>query len=381
MATDKSLRVLVVTADYPPIEGGISTVTVQLSRELARQGLLVTVVAPRMPGCETFDQEEPIRIFRFGGYWMGWLRLLPMLWCARRLIAHNDLVIAMNVAYGGVIGLMARSFFGVPYATLAYGYEFLKFARFRPAAMFVRYLYAQSRSVIAISQFTRDELIKFGVPGGKVAVVLPGADREPDVDPDALAIVRQRYPLEGRRIILSVGRMVPRKGHLALVRAMPRVRKRVPNAHLVIIGQGPMISACSRAADRMGVRDHVTFAGRLPDAWVQAFYSLCDVFALPASAGAKGQVEGFGLVCSEAHAHGKPVVAGATGGLPEAVLHNQTGLLVDPSDPEAIADALVTVLADANVALHLGEYGRQRVERELNWRQFTSKMLAVLGIR
>lgn len=376
----RPIRILVVTVDYPPIEGGIGTLTREVSRELSRKGFDVTVLAPGFPGMDASDQEEPARIVRFGGYRLGWLRIFPVLVRARALVPHYDLILAMNITYGGTAGLLARSLFGVPYVTFAYGYEFLKFKRFRPAAAYLRYLYAQSRGVIAISGFTRDRLIDFGVSAGKIAAILPGANPAPPVNAQAVERIRQLYPIEGKRVILSVGRLVPRKGHLALLRAMPEVIKRVPNAHLIVVGQGPEISPCSRAAQRMGVRDHVTFAGALDDGGVQALYSLCDVFALPVREDAHGQIEGFGLVFSEAHAHGKPVVAGKSGGVAEAVLHDETGILVNPDNPDEIAGAIASILLDETMARRLGRNGRARIERELNWQAFTRQMLFALGI-
>lgn len=377
---DRPIRILVVTVDYPPIEGGIGTLTREVSLELSRTGFDVTVLAPRFPDTDASDQEGPVRIVRFGGYRLGWFRLFPLLARARALVPHYDLILAMNIAYGGTAGLLARSLFGVPYATFAYGYEFLKFKRFRPAAAYLRYLYAQSRGVIAISDFTRNRLINFGVSAGKIAAILPGANPDPPVHAQTVERMRQMYPIDGRRVILSVGRLVPRKGHLALLRAMPQIIKRVPNAQLIIVGQGPEISPCSRAAQRMGVRDHVTFAGALGDGEVQALYSLCDVFALPVREDANGQIEGFGLVFSEAHAHGKPVVAGKSGGVAEAVIHNETGIIANPDDPDEIAEAITHLLLDETIARRLGRNGRARIERELNWQVFTRQMLLALGI-
>ncbi len=179
--SDKPIRILVVTVDYPPIEGGISTLTLEISRELSRQGFEVTVLAPHFPNMETFDANEPVRVVRFTGYDSGWLRLFPLLARARTLVPHNDLVLAINITYGGIAGLLARSMFGVPYATLAYGYEFLKFKNVWPVAALLRYIYGQSRGVIAISKFTQSKLIEFGVPPKQIAAILPGIAHLPEV--------------------------------------------------------------------------------------------------------------------------------------------------------------------------------------------------------
>lgn len=375
----RPMRILIPTADYPPIEGGISTVTLRLSRQLAALGHDVTVVAPRFPGQEAFDAAEPARVVRFRGYALGWFRLLPMLCAALPLAARSDLVLAINVAYGGLIGLVARVLFRVPYIAFAYAYEFLKFRRTPGVAWLLRRVYANARRAVAISEFTRGNLVAFGVRPDRVATVLPGADPAPECAPERLAEIRHRYVLDDHRVILAVGRLIPRKGHLTLVRAMPRILERFPDTVLVIVGQGPCLFEITQKAVALGVRNQVLMPGPLPDDDVAALYHACDVFALPTGADIHGQVEGFGLVFAEAHARGKPVVAGRSGGVPEAVLEGETGLLVEPGDPGAVADAVSRLFDDSALAARLGANGRKRVEAELNWAEFTRRALAAAG--
>jgi phosphatidylinositol alpha-1,6-mannosyltransferase len=379
--SDRSIRFLVVTVDYPPIEGGISTVAANVSRELASLGHEVTVIAPRVNGRDADGPDPPVRVIRFGGYRLGWLRLLPLVRAAWPHVPHHDFIVCLNVAYGGLFGLLAKTLFGAHYAVFAYGFEFLKFKRVLPVAWLYRLIYGQARKVIAISGFTRESLIEFGTRKTKIVTILPGARSETPVSADRINDVRNRYVLEGRRVILAVGRLVPRKGHLALIRAMPYVLDREPNAHLVVVGRGPAVSSCSREAVKLGVRGHVTFAGRLPDEDVAALYALCDVFALPTGEEAGGHVEGFGLVFAEAQAFGKPVVAGLSGGVTDAVIDGETGLLVEPENPQQLADAVSSLLSNPDLSRRLGENGRRRVERELNWREFTRKLIIALESR
>ncbi|MCC6486133.1 MAG: glycosyltransferase family 4 protein [Candidatus Hydrogenedentes bacterium] len=369
------MNILIPTADYPPIEGGISTVTVHLSRELAQLGHTVTVIAPYFPGQETFDQNEPVTVLRYGGYALGWFRFIPLMLRSWSHAMKADLVVGINVAYGGLLGMLTRR----RYVAFAYAYEFLKFHSWSPAGRLLRRVYANAASVIAISRFTRDKLAEYGVDEHRIHVVHPGAEVPAIHNAEHIAATRARYLLDGKRVILAVGRLVPRKGHLTLLEAVARVLPRVPDAHLVIVGQGPLMSACCRLAHTLGIRDHVTFAGRLDDEGVAALYALCDVFALPTGTDARGQVEGFGLVFTEAHAHGKPVVAGRSGGVVDAVLDGETGLLVEPGDADALADALMRILTDPDLARRLGHNGRQRVERELNWTTFTRRVLETVG--
>jgi phosphatidylinositol alpha-1,6-mannosyltransferase len=375
------VRILIPTADYPPIEGGISTVTLQLARELTKLGHDVTVIAPHFAGVDAFDRSEPYRVVRYGGYGFGWLRFVPLALASTRYLRNSDVILGINTAYGGVIGLVANAARGIPYVTFAYAYEFLKFPAWSPPAALLRAAYRRSRVVIAISSFTRDALERFCVPAERIETIFPGAPVPRDATAQQIAALKQRLSLNGHRVILAAGRMVRRKGHATLVRAMPRILERHPDSVLICVGRGPAQQAVERAAAEFGVTDHVRLTGRVSDEDLATLYAMCDVFALPVAEGARGQVEGFGLVFAEAAAYGKAVVAGNSGGVTDAVLDGETGLLVPPGDPEASAVAILRILDDANLARRLGDAGRERVERELNWAVFTRRLMEAVERR
>lgn len=375
------MKILIPTADYPPIEGGIATVALRVSRELAGMGHTVTVVAPYFPEMDDFDLGEPVSVVRFRGYRLGWFRFFPMLAATWRHTRGTDLILGINAAYGGLVGRLARCLYGKPYVTFAYAYEFLRFRRVPFLGGLLRLIYRGSRVVAAISTFTRNNLVRFGVPEEKVATILPGAPSAESFTDEALAAVRRKFVLETGRVILAVGRLIPRKGHVTLVRALPRILERVPEALLVIVGRGPSTPDVVREAWALGVRDRVLLAGRLPESEVAALYRICEVFALPTGSCGRGQVEGFGLVFAEAQAYGKPVVAGRSGGVSDAVHDGETGLLVDPDSPEALADAVVSLMGNPALAAHLGANGRRRVETELNWTRFTQRLLEEIEAR
>ena len=369
------MRALIATVDYPPIEGGIGSLSLQLARELSREGHEVTVVAPYFPDMEDFDAAEPYTVVRFRGYHWGLLRIVPFLFAAWRRARKTDALFAMDNTYGGMLGWTMRLLFRTPYVTFAYAYEFMKYARRPIMRRVLRAIYKRSNKVIAISNYTRDTLLRFGVDEARIVVVFPGAPEKCEVSLQHIDELRHLLVLDEGPIILAVGRMIERKGQVRLVRAMPRILKSEPKAQLVLVGRGPEMSAILRAAYRLGVREHVCVPGPLPDEDVAALHAMSDVFALPVGESGNGQVEGFGLVFVEAQAHGTPVVAGRSGGVGDAVLDGETGLLVEPDDIEGLADAIVRLIQDKELAGRLRDAALHRVRAQLNWRVFTHRVL------
>jgi phosphatidylinositol alpha-1,6-mannosyltransferase len=188
--------------------------------------------------------------------------------------------------------------------------------------------------------------------------------------------VRRIHHLEHSRIVLSVGRLVARKGFDTLVRAMTIVQRTHPRATLVVIGDGPECDALEVLAkvERASAR----FLGQLDDATIAAWYAASDVFALLPRELLDGDVEGFGIVYLEAGAFGKPVVGTRSGGVPEAVVDGETGLIVPPDDSAAAAEAITLLLRDRDLAQRLGAEGARRAQEQYGDTQFASRLRAAL---
>ena len=369
------MRVVIITADWPPIEGGISTVANQTAQALAKMGHDVTVVAPYFTGAKESDAAEPFRVVRFRGYGLGWFRFFPMLVTSWRHVRRADLVLGINVSYGGVIAWTSRWMGGAPYVTFAYAYEFLRFQRARFVHAFLKTIYRRSERVVAISQFTADALADFGVPREQIVVAHPGAAQPRAISAEVIDEMRERFVIGDGPVVLAVGRFIARKGHETLVKAWPRVVQAYPDAVLVLVGRGPRLPYVSRLAQELGVRNSTRLTGYLGDAEVAALYRICTLFALPTGAAGDGDVEGFGLVFTEANAYGKPVVSGRSGGTVDAVTDGATGLLVEPDDAASVADAILELLHNPAAAAATGEAGRRRTET-LTWQAFAEAVIA-----
>jgi phosphatidyl-myo-inositol dimannoside synthase len=205
-----------------------------------------------------------------------------------------------------------------------------------------------------ISSYTAELLAGAGAPpSADVRLIPPGVDLPAQARPLAAA----------RPTIVTVSRLAdPYKGHDVLIGALALVRAEIPDVEWVVIGDGPLRPGLEALARSTGVADAVRFLGAVDDAERDRRLRSADVFAMPSrlpGAGLAG--EGFGIVYLEAGAYGKPVVAGNVGGAPDAVLDGETGLLVDPTDRRALADALTRLLREPELAARLGRAAQARV--------------------
>jgi|SRR5208282_3223972 len=222
--------------------------------------------------------------------------------------------------------------------------------------------------VLAVSNHTAALLRRWGVTAPH-SVFTPGCDLDFfQSDPDGVAEIRSRYGIPDQvPMLLTVGRLVPRKGHFQVLEALGRLP--FPVCWLVV-GDGPLIPALSASVADLGLEDRVRMAGEISNQDLLALYNACDIFVLAPEEREEGgglDSEGFGLVFHEAGACGKPVIAADISGCKEAVLHGITGLLVPPGDPQALADSIKYLLSNPEVANELGRSGLAWVRKLGGW--------------
>jgi phosphatidylinositol alpha-1,6-mannosyltransferase len=232
-----------------------------------------------------------------------------------------------------------------------------------------------------LGEFTRNAISRALTPRAAAAMVriAPGIDTvhfAPIANNEAL---RQELELEDKKVIVSVGRLVHRKGQDTLVEAMPQILTSVPNAHILFVGVGPHLEYIHKRAIELGVLDHISFVGRVKYNELPQFISLGDVFAMPSRSRLAGlEVEGLGIVYLEASACGLPVVGGISGGAPDAVLEGETGFSVDGLSAPAVADAVTRILLDPELARSMGERGREWIVAEWEWQRWSREFNALL---
>jgi phosphatidylinositol alpha-1,6-mannosyltransferase len=231
-----------------------------------------------------------------------------------------------------------------------------------------------------VSRYTRSRFAAAFGPLAALEYLPPGVDTERfRPDPAGRALVRDRYHLGDRPTVVCVSRLVPRKGQDMLIRALPAIRRAVPDAVLLIVGGGPDRQRLATLAEQTGVAEDVVFTGTVPIAELPAHYAAGDVFAMPARTRGRGlDVEAFGLVYLEASATGLPVVAGRSGGAPETVRDGVTGCVVDGRQAGELAEAVTGLLADPERAAKLGSAGREWAAQDWDWAELADRLRGLL---
>ena len=376
-------RVLLVTNDFPPRPGGIQSYLSDFVGRLAAAGLhSVTVYAPQWKGADAFDESAEAAGYRVVRH-PGTLMLPGPAVDARmrRLIADNgiDTVWFGAAAPLALLAQRARQAGATRVVASTHGHE-VGWSMLPVARSVLRRIGDTTDVVTFVSRYTRSRFAPAFGPNASLEYLPPGVNTDRfRPDPAAGAELRDRYRLGERPTVVCVSRLVPRKGQDMLIKALPSVRQRVDDAALVIVGGGPYLESLRKLARDCGVAEQVTFTGGVPAAELPAHHALADVFAMPCrTRGAGMDVEGLGIVFLEASATGVPVIAGESGGAPEAVQHNKTGLVVDGRSLNAVADAVTELLSDRDRAAAMGAAGREWVTAHWRWDTLAARLADLL---
>lgn len=367
-------KILFVTNDFPPQSGGIQSFIEGLINQLPKNSVVVHASTHHdLAAQEAYDQA----IFDELGVVVVRDRqriLLPTRRLRNRVAGTIHAHSIKRVVFGASVplGLLAPSLrkFGVlRFVALTHGHE-VWWAKVLPFKWLLRRVARHNDVITYLGSFTKNAISKALRPEDrkKLIPLSPGVNAEifhPGVKPPALIT---RYRLENKQVILCVGRLVQRKGQDALIRAMAQLKDKYSDAQLLIAGAGNYEGKLRRLALTQKVEDRVTFAGRVPFADLPDLFRSADIFASPTRDRFGGlEVEGLGIVYLEASASGLPVIAGASGGSPDAVINNETGFVVDGRDIGAIAQALDHLLGDTSSRKSMGEHGRRWMESQWSW--------------
>lgn len=374
------MRHLILTLDFPPLQdGGVARSMDETARALAAAGESVRIVTRGRGGeVRMHDAAYPAPVTRlWGHHWQKvhplWLRLhLPSIAKAEPgAIVHTS---TWEIA-PAVLRLADKAAWKL--VVHAQGREIARTFTESGEQERLRSVLQAANAVLPISRHMADLAIMAGAAREKVHFIPPSVDAR-RVQGGNRERFRARFKLGVRPVLLTLARLIDRKGQDTVIRALPRVLREIPDLVYVLAGQGSYREALEALARECGVADHVVFAGFVSDAEVPDVYAGADLYAMVSREGRDaGDIEGFGITYLEASAAGLPVLAGRSGGTADAVEEGVSGLLVDPGSVEAVGDAIVSLLRDRSKARAMGEAGRVRAERDFSLASRAAKLIRV----
>jgi phosphatidylinositol alpha-1,6-mannosyltransferase len=360
------MRTLLVTLEFPPFKGGIANYYGHLANYW-----------PIAEHLTVLDNNQGELLFP-----RGFLAWRPALWALNRRLEKGqvDYVLIGHILPLGTVAWILSWFRSTPYAIFLHGLDFSSATRTWRKRLLTRLILRRADKIICANTYVAAKVEKF-YPNGekKISVINPGVSGGiPRIDTARLAELNQEYSLEGKTVILSLGRLVRRKGVDQAIKAMTTVPEPlIHDLRYFIAGAGP---------DEKYLRDlvpprymkNIVFLGQLSEEEKWLWLNRTDIFLMPARDIA-GDFEGFGIVYLEANLCGKPVIAGRAGGVGDAVIDSYNGLMVDPENPDDIKRAIIELASDPARRGQLGKQGQARALTEFNWEKQAAKVAAALS--
>jgi phosphatidyl-myo-inositol dimannoside synthase len=402
---NKEIRCIFFATNFPPVIGGSATVYEAFAKGLKRNQCSVLATSHRyenqseIENWREYDSQAPFRIDR-----MKYMRPLER-YKKRNILQKirdlffSDIPIQLNALLhlirtiksqsanvliigelraGGLLGRIAKRLTGIKLVFFIHGEELS--TRFN-SRLYGKNSFENLRrcdAIITVSSFTKDLLCEsVGVDPRKVHLIPNGVDTERFFPAKSSINSGAVQRVLHKPTVLSLGRLVPRKGFDYCIEAWPQVLEKIPDAHYLLVGDGPYRDALEQRVVELGLQHSVTFYGRAEHDEIPDLYRLATCFAMPNRTMDDGDTEGFGLVFLEANACGKAVIAGNAGGAPDAVSHMQNGLLVDGTSINEIAAAMILLLSESKLRFEIENKGLQRAQQS-SWQARVEELQLVL---
>jgi phosphatidyl-myo-inositol dimannoside synthase len=358
-------KILCVTNDFGPRAGGIETFIIGLIERLPKGSVIVYT-------SEVIRDKARI--------------LLPtpgVAYCVSALIKDRGIKTAFFGAAAplGLLAPVLRRAGVMKIIALTHGHE-VWWSKVWPFTWAMKSIARNVDHLTYLGEFTRQAISRTINSSAQSAMVkiAPGIDTEHFAPTDSSELTSE-LGLTDKKVIVSVGRLVHRKGQDVLIEAMPHLLKEIPDAHLVLIGEGPYRGYLETRVKNLGIDSKVTFIGRITYVDLPRYICLGEVFVMPSRSRLAGlEVEGLGIVYLEASACGLPVIAGNSGGAPDAVVQGVTGLVVNGKDQHAVAMSIATLLNDQEKAREMGRKGREWVIDQWRWEIWSEKFRELLKL-
>lgn len=365
------MNIFICANCFPPIYGGTEVYSFKLSKALSKiPGNTVTVITPYVKDSYDFDNRLNFNVIRYkskSGLYFYFFYSIIRFKINRILITHraNFLTLAYYQSF----------YFNIPYYLTVHGTEHFGEKKIGSIVKKVK----RAKKIFAVSKFVEKRLINMGVDTKLITNIPPGTDTDEFHPGINTSFLKDKYNLDGKKVIVSIGRIVEKKGFDMVIRSMPLVLGKFPSAVCFIVGAGRMEKSIKALAKALCLQDKIIFTGHIPHYKLTipeyAFYSISDVFVMPSRVDKfNNDYETFGIVYLEANACGKPVIGGKSGGVEDAVVNGETGIIVDPLNKEEIANAIISLLSNKDLAERLGRNGRKRVIEDFRWEEIAERI-------
>ncbi|UQG54165.1 MULTISPECIES: glycosyltransferase family 4 protein [unclassified Marinobacter] len=376
-------KILLVSEIFPPTHGGSGRWFWEIYSRFAAGS--VACLAGEHPNAKITDSGFPHPVYRFALNSPEWglrsfsgLRFYLKVWNKLRKLVKSEGIAQIHcgrILPEGLAAMLIKLTHRVPYTCYVHGEDVEVALTSRELKLLTQLVMMRAERIVANSQNSRRILTeKWHLPEHKVVVMTPGVD----VDKFTPARSSELLPKwAGKQVILTVGRLQKRKGQDMMIRALPTLAASVPNLHYCIVGDGDEREPLATLAAELGVSHMVEFAGEINDAEMVEHYRHCDLFALP-NRRIGNDDEGFGMVLLEAQACGRPVLAGDAGGTRETLKVNQTGVIVDCTKPDTLAQGITKLFQDMDRLKSMGNEGRAHVEHKFSWDQLAQEAMQCL---
>ena len=360
------VNTLLITLEFPPYYGGVSNYYWNLVKYW-----------PSPDKIHVLHNNDNLLTFSS----LPLLSWLPALFHLRREIKEKNIdhVIVGQIWPLGWITYLISKTFKIQYSIILHGTIFSSAIQQRRKRPILKKVLKKADKVICANSFTAKSVSTYINKKEKVHIVNPGIEIEDKTENKESRIqqIKTDIGLENKYILLSVGRLVKRKGFDNVIKSLPEAIKKVPNLIYVVIGSGEDEKRLRALVEEMDLDNKVLFLNNVNDDDKQAWYDLCDCFIMPSRV-IEGDYEGFGIVYLEANLAGKPVIAGKSGGVQDVVKDGLNGLLVDSESVDEIKETIVKLAQDKNLRNRLGEKAKLFVSKNFDWKKQISHIFSIL---
>ncbi len=375
-------KIIIISFEFPPQGGGIGSFAFQMAKNWHQMKMDVTAltITNQLSQYETaeFDKQQKFKIIRFNKYKFYFVNIIYRIYYSLKLIFSNRYDIVYCAQFStGIIGLISRILFRIPYVMIGHGSE--AFEKNKIRFIFLKIFYRFSNLVLVNSTYTLHQFQAHRIVNKNLHLIPLGGD-DTLFDPKRINNNKLRDILDigNKFVILTVGTLSERKNHSAVISALKILNDEYHNLHYVIVGTGPLAQKLKNIIKNLDLEMHVTLVGYVPDYELPYYYDLADLFILNSIIDGKGDVEGFGIVLIEANLMSKPVIGTKGSGMEDAIVEGKSGFIIEANNPVETAAAIKKFYSDQSLCRQMGEFGRERALKNFTWYNTAQKVLEKL---